>query len=734
MEAVFLKLVNMSITAGWLILAVLLLRLVFKKAPKWVFCLLWGLVAIRLICPFSIKSVLSLIPSSEPLPEQFLYSAEPQTNIGIESIDTALDPIVSSVLTPDGLTSVNPTQVWSLVISRIWLVGLILMLSYGALSYFLLIRKLRTATKLKANIRQTDRVDSPFVLGLIRPVIYLPYSLNASDMEYVLAHEQAHIKRLDHWWKPLGFAILSVYWFNPVIWVAYILLCRDIEAACDERVIHTMQEQQRKAYSTALLNCSIHRRTIAACPLAFGEVGVKGRIKSVMNYNKPAFWIIIIAIIACITVTVCFLTDPAGERPFENVTTDAFVYVNVTRMPPDETTEVTDLDGLVECLRNVTVYKQDDSYKEYNGQSITYTFVLGNGAKTNISVISPFIIINGTGYRAKAGSCRALSDFAQQAFMKELEEQLMGMVSTIAGNANAAASSNPYDYIEASQDVYNQLLAYGDETVECFAALLRTSKEDGLKEYIMAAACADITGIGLKEGEYDPSWWGNSKQWLALYDSTEKNTAVPVVIATECIDGQQAQLQSFGYSTDSVIACGIAPWQGSYGTRHTLVLDGEMGQNQIDLNAVGAVCTRYCIYMPNGIIYDNGTRDLYSSLMHRVTGSEDGITLIAPFHTGEYFYELELYWEEMNLTVTYGLKLVMTGETSSYDKALDVLGDEYWKHDPLYSARFVERFTLANAAISEEYYLFEINSPTIGTKRVAVSVDEQYMFEVPLEE
>ena len=734
MEAVFLKLVNMSITAGWLIMAVLLLRLVFKKAPKWVFCLLWGLVAIRLICPFSMESMLSLIPSREPLPQQFLYSGSPQTNIGIGSIDAALDPIVSSVFTPQGLTSANPTQIWSFIISRIWLIGVTVMLSYAALSYLLLKRKLRTATKLHDNIRQSERVDSPFVLGILRPIIYIPYTLNGNDLDYVLAHERAHIKRLDHWWKPLGFLVLSVYWFNPLIWVAYILLCRDIEAACDEKVIHTMHDQQRKAYSTALLNCSIHRRRIAACPLAFGEVGVKGRIKGVMNYKKPAFWIIVVAIIACVIVTVCFLTDPAGDKPLEALTADKIVSAQVDRQPPDESVNITDISGLVKCLRSATVYEQDDSYREYNGQSITYTLTMEDGTQKTVMVYSPFIVIEGIGYQAKERSCRQLSYFAEEQFAKKRNAQLLDMVSSIANNVRVAASSNPYDYIEAGRTTYNEILSYGDEAVSCFVDKLRASKTDGLKEYIMAAACADITGIGLKDGEYDPSWWGNSKQWLALYDSSEVTDTVPVVIATECIDGKQAQLLSFGYSTNSSIACGIAPWQGSYGSKHTLVLDGEMGQNQIDLKTVGAVCTRYRIYLPDGTIYDNGMRDVYSSLMHRVTGSEDGIALTAPFHTGEYIYELELYWKEKDLTVTYRLKLVMTGQTSDYDRVLDILGDKYWKHDPLYIAKFIERFTLANATISEDYYLFELNSPTIGTKRVAISVDGQDMYEVPLEE
>ena len=314
MEALFLKLVNMSITASWLVLAVIAVRLIFKKAPKWILCLLWGMVALRLICPFSIESAMSLIPSAEPLPQEIIYTAEPQIHSGVPVIDNAVNPILESSMTPAELTSANPTQIWSFILSQVWILGMVLMFAYTLVSYLLLKRKVATAIPLVKGIKQSEYVDSPFVLGIIRPVIYLPFSMEEGDMAYVIAHEKAHIHRRDHWWKPFGFLLLSVYWFNPVLWVAYILLCRDIEAACDEKVIKDMEKDERRAYSTALLNCSIHRRRIAACPLAFGETGVKARVKSVMNYKKPAFWVILITLVVSIIVAVCFLTNPKSEE------------------------------------------------------------------------------------------------------------------------------------------------------------------------------------------------------------------------------------------------------------------------------------------------------------------------------------------------------------------------------------------------------------------------------------
>ena len=313
MEAVFLKLVNMSITAGWLVFVVLLLRLLLKKAPKAIHCALWALVALRLLLPFSLESVFSLIPSTEPLPEEFLYAAAPQLNTGITSVDQALNPMIAESLTPSELTSVNPTQIYSFIFSQIWILGMILMFLYALISYLVIRRKVRISIRIDNTIRLCDHIGSPFILGIIRPQIYLPSDLNPETAALVLAHEQAHLKRRDHWWKPLGFALLSVYWFNPVLWLAYILLCRDIELACDEKVVKDFDPVSKKAYSMALLECSIPRRMITACPLAFGEGNVKRRIKSVLHYKKPAFWIVAVSVAACIIAAVCFLTDPATE-------------------------------------------------------------------------------------------------------------------------------------------------------------------------------------------------------------------------------------------------------------------------------------------------------------------------------------------------------------------------------------------------------------------------------------
>lgn len=313
MDKLLFKLINMSIPAGLLIIAVILLRLLFKKAPKSLRCVMWALVGIRLICPFSLESFYSLVPSAEVISLGITYSQAPQIDSGIPIINNTINPVISENLAPNIAESVSPMQVIGLVGSYVWLIGLVGMLIYALISYIRLRRTTAESQPLNEKVWLCDRVNSPFILGIIRPKIFVPSTIDGDTLKNVIAHENAHIKRLDHLWKPLGFVLLAVYWFNPLIWVAYILLCRDIELACDERVIKNMTADDKASYSEALLKCSTRGRSIAMCPLAFGEVGVKERIKRVLSYKKPAFWIIIAAIAACIVAAVCFLTNPIGK-------------------------------------------------------------------------------------------------------------------------------------------------------------------------------------------------------------------------------------------------------------------------------------------------------------------------------------------------------------------------------------------------------------------------------------
>ena len=314
MAAVFLKLLNLSISASWLVLAVLVLRLVSKRSPKWMNVLLWGIVALRLVLPFSVESALSLIPSAETVsPAVVQFDPAPTITSGVELIDNAVNPSLSESFAAAPLASVNPLYVWTYLAGWVWLIGLGAMLLYALVSYLRLRRRVSVSLCVRENIYLCDAISSPFILGVVKPRIYLPSGLDEVQQQNVLSHERAHLTRRDHWWKPLGFALLAVYWFNPLLWLAYALLCRDIELACDERVIRTMDESAVKTYSTVLLACSMPRKAVITCPLAFGEVGVKERVRNALHYKKPAFWVVAASVAVCVVVAVCFLTNPPTD-------------------------------------------------------------------------------------------------------------------------------------------------------------------------------------------------------------------------------------------------------------------------------------------------------------------------------------------------------------------------------------------------------------------------------------
>ncbi len=319
MQNIFIDLLNISITASYIIIAVILFRLVFRKIPRKFICILWGIAGLRLIMPFKFESIFSLIPSTETIPTNYITRPDAQINSGINLIDIPVNEYLGDRYFEGVTVQSGLKENLIAIISVVWIIGIIAILLYGVFSYLRLKKTVSTAVLLKENVWQSENVSSPFILGFIKPKIYVPFSLGGETAEYVIAHENAHIRRKDHWIKPIGFLILAVYWFNPLVWIAYILLCRDIEAACDERVIASMNGESRQEYASALLDCAVNRRKIEVCPLAFGEVGVKERIKGVMNYKKPAFWIVVFAVIACVVAAVCFLTSPAKQKPDNNM-------------------------------------------------------------------------------------------------------------------------------------------------------------------------------------------------------------------------------------------------------------------------------------------------------------------------------------------------------------------------------------------------------------------------------
>lgn len=318
MEAVLAKLVGVSLAANWLILAVILLRVLLKKAPRRITCILWALVAVRLVLPFSIESPVSLIPETTAVIQEAV-----DTNL----IHPEVVPSGAAVFTTqeeNSGTSIGSKPSIS-ILPLVWCLGVSLMLCYLVFSYIKMRRLVREAVPERENIWICDAVTTPFILGILRPKIYLPSGLLEPDREYVLAHEQSHLRCKDHWWKPMAFVLLSVYWFDPLMWIAYTLVCRDIEFACDERVVHHYGLREKKAYSEALLACSSSRKLVLACPVAFGETAVVQRVRNVLNYKKPRFWVILISIILIAATAIGFLTvpvkkdasDPVGTVPVQ---------------------------------------------------------------------------------------------------------------------------------------------------------------------------------------------------------------------------------------------------------------------------------------------------------------------------------------------------------------------------------------------------------------------------------
>lgn len=313
MSEIFIGFVNRSLAAGWLVLALLLLRPLLKKTPKWLNPLFWGLVAIRLVCPFSLTSVLSLLPSAEVFSPANVQFETPAVNTGIQALDEAVNPFLAESLAPAPGASVNPLYIWMQMLGILWAVVACGLLLYAVVQYLLLKGKLATACSVEEDVYESEAVPFPFLLGFIHPAIYLPASLKEPARSYVVAHEKSHLKRYDHWAKAFGYGLACLYWFHPLIWVGYWLFCRDLELACDERVLRSLEPAQRIEYSQTLLSMAA-KGSHRGCPLAFGETGVKERIRFALAYRKTKVWVTVVAVLLCILLGVCFLTNPVSTE------------------------------------------------------------------------------------------------------------------------------------------------------------------------------------------------------------------------------------------------------------------------------------------------------------------------------------------------------------------------------------------------------------------------------------
>lgn len=538
MAELFLKVVNMSIAASWIVLVVIVLRLLLKKAPKWICVVLWGLVAVRLIFPFALESVLSLIPSAETISPDIMMDRTPEIQSGIPAINHAVNPIISQSFAPGPADSANPLQVWIPVLSIIWIAGVLVMALYTVISYWKLRRRVRTAVRLRENIFQSEKVASPFVMGILKPRIYVPFTMGEVDMNHVIAHEQTHIRRKDHWWKPIGFVLLMLHWFNPLMWVAYILLCRDIELACDEKVVETLRQEQRADYAQALLSCSVNRKMIAACPLAFGEVGVKERVKSVLHYKKPAFWMIAVALVACITVAMCFLTNPkdvvdSGNPDIPDSGKQLTLDDVISLSEKGETLTWSDFEGFQYHETGsglyIRVYEIDELFSVMiggpNWEMEPWYIYLRTSVEPETTV------------DIRSGGVTAFIE-AQQYQYDVLKNSLSAteiaaLLDIIC--ASPAEASNPGAYIEAHPEEYNQLILYGEDTLQyCFREFLKGGQND-LRGIIMAEVCDEIC---LRLGEaliIDTPEPVTDQAWFDWFKSSAEN------LAAQCSDEEMQQ-------------------------------------------------------------------------------------------------------------------------------------------------------------------------------------------------
>ena len=428
MSSIFLYFANISITATWVVLVLVVLRPVLKKVPKWVSCILWGVVGLRLILPINFESNFSLIPSKETIPTDIAYLTYPQIDSGVSVINNVVNPVLSDSVSLEPLSSVNTLETPLNIFTVIWVFGVLLMFIYSFVSFVYLKIKVLASVKSinEKNVFFCDNIKSPFILGFIKPKIYVPSGLNEQDLKFVLEHENSHLKRKDHIIKPISFFALSVYWFNPAIWIWYVLLCRDIESACDENVIKSYTTSYKKLYSEALLNCSSPKRMVMACPVAFGEVGVKNRIKSVLNYKKPAFWVVVVAFVCTLLFTICFITNPYN-RKFNNILNENgyeilysepshismfFMADNISQYVTEEGKNITNiLKAPLETENGAEIYLESvESFPEKDEVYLTFSVSHTNLSDEGI-VTTPYIKTeNGYDYFLKLGSKVSFSD------------------------------------------------------------------------------------------------------------------------------------------------------------------------------------------------------------------------------------------------------------------------------------------------------------------------------------
>ena len=501
MSSMFIKILNLSINASWLIMAILLLRPLLRKAPKWLYCALWAIVAVRLILPFSIESVLSVLPGSEVIPQDIVTSKTPAIHSQIMTVDNAVNPIMLRELAPKAESSVNPMQVIASVAGTVWIIGVGICLAYALISYLFLKKKVSAAVAMGNGVMACDEIRTPFILGIIRPMIYVPSSMAGRTLEVVLAHEKAHLKRMDHLWKPLGFLLFSVYWFNPLCLIAYVLLCRDIEAACDEMVIRNQDKKFAADYSQALLDLSMPRRMITVCPLAFGETGVKGRVKGVLNYRKPAFWVTLIALVTCVLVAIYFMTSPVTKISKDAERVTSIKVFDGTCGKELIITDRAEIEKIVACVNEMKLHRGKVSLG-YMGYRFHLTFQPKRGTWDDFIISSSSIRNDPFFYSLETES--GLEDYIEELYvchgvkepLKGEEQQAQDNVTDISTGKQDATANAPTTLPEDESMFLAVIDENGNKKIVPYEEF---SKDDAaaielIKDFVNAVNTKDLEG------------------------------------------------------------------------------------------------------------------------------------------------------------------------------------------------------------------------------------------------
>ena len=455
LASIFLHVLNMSYVGGIVIALVLAIRISLKKFPKKYSYLLWVVPLIRLVFPFSIESVVSLIPfNPEPIPATIMYDQMPTINTGISSVDGSINQILP---TSEIVGSVNPIQVWIFIGTVIWILGILVLIAYGVASYIKLKRKLLNSTMEQENIYYSDSFDTPFVMGIIKPMIFLPSFLSESEREYILLHEQIHIKRRDHIVRFISYLVLSFHWFNPMVWIAFFMSEKDMEMSCDEAVIFQLGDSVKKEYSTSLLSLATGRGRLSMSPLAFGEGETKGRIKNIIRFNKPKAYIIVVALLIITVVSIGLLVNPKNALNVRDI-----------RIAMDEIkAEVMSINEADNGLDYEIIVTNNSSYTVYDlNLTLSYPIIIPNGSMTNLNGIEADHIIE----KMESGSSEVVNVFIQAdysygknvdnenpevhllGYIGELKDtsriEYIGRIETISKNDGEINSSNSDTWIQ----------------------------------------------------------------------------------------------------------------------------------------------------------------------------------------------------------------------------------------------------------------------------------------------